>query len=169
MHGVAQSGRKIAMDPAGAEGFTLPAMRTRRSPAAAVVLVLAAALLAACGGESEEGPVDVGRGVYGDMCSTCHGDAGQGGTGPALGETDAVFPSCTDHIEWVTLGSERWQEAYGDTYGATDKPVQGGMPSMEDRFTAEEIAAVVLFERVEYAGLPLEETAADCGITLPAD
>jgi mono/diheme cytochrome c family protein len=142
-------------------------MRTRRSPAAAFVLVLAAVSLAACGGESGGGPLDVGRGVYGDMCSTCHGDAGQGGTGPALGETDVVFPACGDQIEWVTLGSDRWQEAYGDTYGATDKPVQGGMPSMEDRFTAEEIAAVVLYERVEYGGLSPEEAAADCGITLP--
>lgn len=144
-------------------------MRSPRSLAAIVAFAAIAMLLAACGGGTvgEPGPLGVGRGVFGDLCSTCHGDAGQGGTGPALSEVDVVFPSCAEHIEWVHLGSDGWLEAHGDTYGATDKPVQGGMPSMEETFTDEEIAAVVVFERTEYAGLPLEETAADCGVTLP--
>lgn len=134
---------------------------------AAALLVLAV-VIAACGaGEVvEPGPLGVGRGIYGDVCSTCHGNRGQGGTGPALTEVDLDFPACSDHIEWVHLGSDKWRRANGDTYGARDKPIQGGMPSMEDRFDDDEIAAVVLFERVEYAGLPPEAAAADCAVSL---
>jgi mono/diheme cytochrome c family protein len=130
------------------------------------VAALLAALLAACGGSaaSEPGPIDVGRDVYGSVCSACHGEVGQGGTGPELGTVAETFPSCNDHLRWVTLGSERWSAEVGDTYGATDKPVVGGMPENGETLTDEEIAAVVVFERVRYGGLELVEAATDCGM-----
>jgi mono/diheme cytochrome c family protein len=133
--------------------------------------VVAASVLAACGGGEpvDPGPLGVGRDVFGDMCSACHGDRGQGGTGPALDEVDLDFPACADQIEWIHLGSERWRETYGDTFGARARPVEGGMPSMEATFSDSEIAAVALYERTEFAGLPLEETAADCGVVLPGE
>ena len=141
----------------------------RRTTRLVAALVTAACLLAACGAgdAAEPGPMGVGRGVYGSLCHTCHGSRGQGGTGPALAEVHLDFPTCAEQIEWIHLGSNKWREAHGDMYGARDKPIQGGMPSMEETFSGEEIAAVALFERVEYGGRPLEATAADCEVELP--
>ena len=52
----------------------------------------------------------------------------------------------------------------GDTYGAPNKPVGGGgiMQGYGDGLTFEEIASVVLFERVTYGGLDPVEAEADC-------
>jgi hypothetical protein len=52
---------------------------------------------------------------------------------------------------WVRLGSVGWEE-YSDTYGATDKPVAGGMPA-HAALDDEELALVVLYERIEFGGL----------------
>ena len=120
-----------------------------------------------CGSSDDaEGPLRMGRSVYGAVCSGCHGDAGQGGVGPAMDGVQETFPSCTDHIEWVTLGSNRWRDEVGPTYGATNKPVEGAMPEGAATFTAEEIAAVAFFERVQYGDQPEAEAAADCGVSL---
>lgn len=136
--------------------------------AVALSAVLLALVLAACGGgqAAPPGPLGVGRGIYGDVCSACHGNRGQGGTGPSLAEVDLDFPACADQMEWIHLGSDLWRDTHGDTYGARNKPVEGGMPSMQTTFSDAEIAAVALYERTEFAGLPLEETAADCGVDL---
>ena len=108
--------------------------------------------------------MDVGRDIYGSICSVCHGEVGQGGSGPALDSVAETFPSCDDHIRWVTLGSERWSAEVSDTYGATGKPVVGGMPENGATLTDEEIASVVAFERVRYGGLELADAETGCGV-----
>ncbi|MEX1286642.1 MAG: c-type cytochrome, partial [Acidimicrobiia bacterium] len=95
-------------------------------------------------------------------CAGCHGDGGGGGTGPAMnnGAVVETFGACTDHIEWVNLGSANWPDA---TYGDNATPVGGGMPGYANQFSPEEVQAVILYERVAFGGLPLEEAGADCG------
>lgn len=102
----------------------------------------------------EEGPLAVGAEIYGVSCAGCHGGGGGGGSGPALngGAVIETFPSPADQIAWVTLGSAGYQDAGLSTYGATDKPIQGGMPGQEGTLTPAEIMDVVLHERVEYGG-----------------
>lgn len=142
-------------------------MLTPVSPRRALVRRLLPGLLlvvvAACGGDTE-GPLADGVRVYGRMCASCHGTQGQGGIGPALTEVVETFPSCADHIEWVTLGSTGWLDAHGDTYGATAKPVAGGMPAFGAPLGVEEIASVSAFERHRHGGVPLEVALADCGV-----
>lgn len=127
----------------------------------ALLVVLA---LAGCGGDAADDPLADGIRVYGRMCSACHGNQGQGGVGPPLASVAEEFPSCAEHIEWVTLGSDGWSDAHGETYGATEKPVTGGMPAFGATLSADEIAAVAAFERHRHAGVPLEVVLADCGV-----
>ena len=116
-------------------------------------------------------PLKLGAALYtveaAPTCQSCHGADGGGGTGPAFagGAVVETFPSCVDHILWVSLGTNRWRDEVGDTYGAQAKAVGGGgvMQSYEDGgLSAEEIAAVVLFERVAFGGLDAAEAEADC-------
>ena len=123
-------------------------------------IAIFALALSACATASEDSPLREGRTIYGNVCSACHGDAGQGGVGPALDNVTATFPSCDDHIEWVSLGSEEWKKMRGDTYGATATPVAGAMPSHAQTLTNEEIALVSAFERSRFGGLD-EQTAVD--------
>lgn len=115
-------------------------------------------------GAQEQSNVLLGAEIYSASCAVCHGDAGQGGAGPALagGAVLETFPegSCDSHIEWVTLGSAGWPD---DTYGAQGKPVQGGMPAMELTLSEEEIAQVTLYERVALGGADEPSADADCG------
>ncbi len=80
-------------------------------------------------------------------------------TGGAVAET---FPSCDQHIQWVALGSIGWSQEVGATYGANNTPVAGGMPGFAEPLTEDEIAAVVLYERVTFGGLEAAATEADC-------
>lgn len=76
------------------------------------VLVIAAlsALGFACGpGGPDHEALRTGRGVYADTCSACHGNRGQG-----------------------RLGSQRWQDERGPTYGALERPIDQVMPGFED-------------------------------------
>jgi mono/diheme cytochrome c family protein len=106
-----------------------------------------------------------GAGVYA-RCAACHGADGSGGAGPAFagGAVLATFPSgsCSDHQEWVRLGTSGWPDA---TYGANSKPVGGFgvMPSYLS-MSDEDIAAVVLYERVQFGRQLLEEALTDCGL-----
>jgi mono/diheme cytochrome c family protein len=100
------------------------------------------------------------------QCAACHGSNGEGGVGPAFagGAVLSTFPAgqCSTHIEWVTLGSSGWPDP---TYGATGKPVgAGGMPSFGATLSDEEIASVVLYERVTFGGENLDEAQVDCGL-----
>jgi mono/diheme cytochrome c family protein len=81
-----------------------------------------------------------------------------------LATVTVTWPDCLDHIRWVTLGSEGWRVEVGGTYGATAKPVQGGMPAHRDTLTPEQIAAVAAFERITYGGAAAAETLAACGV-----
>jgi mono/diheme cytochrome c family protein len=135
--------------------------RRRRARLASVVL--AAALVASCGGGDAD-PLADGRRVFGRVCAACHGAQGQGGIGPPLASVVEDFPSCAEHVEWVTLGSAGWLDAHGDTYGATDKPVTGGMPAFGATLSAAEIAAVAAWERHRHAGAELETVLEDCGV-----
>ena len=120
-------------------------------------------------GSSEIDYFSIGAGIY-SQCAACHGSDGGGGVGPAFtgGAVLATFPagSCSDHVEWVTLGTANFPEP---TYGATNKPVGGVgvMPGYEATLTPEEIAAVSLYERVAFGGQPLDEAQLDCGLVVP--
>ncbi len=117
-------------------------------------------------GTSEIDFMAEGAGVY-SQCVTCHAADGSGGAGPAFsgGALLATFPagSCSDQIEWVRVGTAGWTEP---TYGATSKPVGGFglMPSFGPTLSDEQLASVVLYERVQFGGQPLEEAELDCGL-----
>ena len=98
-------------------------------------------------------PVEEGAAIYKSAaCSGCHGAGGAGSSSvPALTGVLETWPDFRDHMMWVRLGSTGWSE-YADTYGATDNPVQGGMPA-HDGLDDEELALVVLYERVEFGEL----------------
>lgn len=132
-----------------------------------IFITLLATLLGGCS-SSTSTPLQDGRTVYGNRCSSCHGASGQGGVGPALTGVVETWPTCAEHIEWVTLGSDGWREVHGDTHGANDKPVEGGMPGHEDSLSAEEIAAVAAWERVTYGGVAEDVALADCGVVSAA-
>ena len=109
----------------------------------------------------------MGEEIYEVRCASCHGSEGGGGVGPAMasGAVVVTFPSCGSHVDWVALGSDGWPD---DTYGATNKAVGGSgaaMPAFgEPVLTAEELAAVVLYERVQFGGEPLLDAEEGCGL-----
>jgi hypothetical protein len=123
-------------------------------------------------GEAEScgGPGSVyfsmGQSIFTGQCAACHNADGSGGVGPALagGAVLQTFSACADQIEWVTIGSNNWPNA---TYGDTNRPVLGtgvAMPGYDGNLSAEEIASVVLYERVSFGGAdPITEEAA-CGL-----
>lgn len=127
-----------------------------------VATVLLAA--AACGGSSQPEAIREGRTIYGNVCSACHGNAGGGGIGPGLATVTETWPDCSDHVEWVGLGSDGWKAEHGDTYGATNKPVNGGMPAHADSLTLDQRRAVAAWERSQYGDVSVEVALQDCGL-----
>lgn len=98
-------------------------------------------------------------------CAGCHGAGGQGtGAFPALTGVLNTFSACSDHEEWVTMGSTGFQADGRTTYGDTAKPVAGGMPAFTSSLSAEQIAAVVAYERVRFGGGDETAVLADCGL-----
>jgi len=101
-------------------------------------------------------------------CAGCHGADGGGGSGPAFarGALLATFPEgqCGQHTEWIRLGTTGWPDP---TYGANDTPVGGFgvMPSFGSRLTDTELAAVAVYERVQFGGETLDAALGDCGLT----
>lgn len=99
-----------------------------------------------------EGPEVIGEELYATSgCGGCHGAGGGGGVGPAFtgGAIYETFPDFVTHFEWVRLGSAGWLEQRGETYGATDKPVNGGMPGFgEDQLSDHDLIFIVLHERL---------------------
>ena len=110
--------------------------------------------------------VFTGQVVAAANCQGCHGAQGQGVTAPALTTVKATFASCADHIEWVTKGTQGFQNEGRSTYGDLNKPVGGGgnMPSFGTVLTPEQIGAAAAFERVRFGGLAAEEVLGDCGL-----
>lgn len=105
---------------------------------------------------NEEGPLAIGNELYNGSagCAGCHGGGGGGGVGPAMagGAVVETFPQPADMVTWVALGSAGYQDAGFTTYGATDKPIGGGMPGQDGTLTPSEIMDVVLHERTEFGG-----------------
>jgi mono/diheme cytochrome c family protein len=101
----------------------------------------------------EDDPIVLGEEQY-SQCASCHGAQGEGGSGPAFadGAIQETWPDWRDHMMWVRLGSDEWP---GETYGATNKTKQGGMPAWG--LTDAELAQVVIHERI----LGGEEVAED--------
>lgn len=108
--------------------------------------------------------IAAGQEIYA-TCAGCHGPQGQGqGNFPALTGVLNTFGACTDHMEWVELGSAGFTAAGRTTYGDTNKTVGGGMPAFATSLSAEQIASVVAFERVRIGGGNAEEVLVDCGL-----
>jgi mono/diheme cytochrome c family protein len=128
-------------------------------------IVVLTTALSGCGGSSEGSPLAEGKAIYAELCSVCHGSTGDGGVGPALDEVAVTWPSCADQIAWIRLGSDGWRAEFGDTYGATDKPVEGGMPAQSENLLESEIVAVAAFERATYGGVDEARALAECGVT----
>jgi cytochrome c553 len=101
-----------------------------------------------------------GQGLY-SSCSSCHGANGEGGVGPAFGTVTTTFAACSDHIEWVSLGSAGWPDG---TYGDSGKPVVGGMPGFFASMSEDSIRAIVLYERVQFGGEALADAGVGCGV-----
>ncbi len=119
-----------------------------------------------CGsGSTAPESLRLGRGVYGDRCSACHGSRGQGGVGPSLAGVRDTWPTCADHQEWIALGSEDWKSVHGPVYGANDTPITKVMPGHAQTLSPDEIAAVATFERVEYGGGDPSLELAACGLS----
>ncbi len=96
-------------------------------------------------------------------CATCHGKEGEGGEGPALGSVRETFPDCEDQVRWIALGSNRWREEVGPTYGAADTPVEGAMPTFENLGDLE-IRRIAMYERVRFGGGAIEDERRGCGL-----
>lgn len=128
------------------------------------------------GGAEAAAFLTMGQEIYsaGAQCGSCHGANGQGGTGPAMsgGAVLQTWPSCDEQVRWIALGSNGWSTEVGGTYGAQEKPVQGGMPAFDADLSDVEIRAVAAFERIRFGGAPAEETLLACGLLAeeePAD
>lgn len=97
----------------------------------------------------ESNPLVLGAAVF-SGCASCHGATGGGiGSAPALDGVLETWPDYRDHMMWVRLGDAGWP---GDTYGATDKPKNVGMPA-HAALTDAELAQVVLYERTAFGGM----------------
>jgi polyvinyl alcohol dehydrogenase (cytochrome) len=93
------------------------------------------------GGDSGSGdagaPAGSGEAVYRESCSSCHGGAGEGGTGPSLVGVD----------ERLTREEQLGVVREG----------RGAMPAWEDDLSAEEIDAVVDYQREVLAEGPADD------------
>jgi polyvinyl alcohol dehydrogenase (cytochrome) len=84
------------------------------------------------GGDPGDAGGDLGRTVYQQSCAACHGGSGEGASGPSLaGVGDRL--TVEDHIAVVRDG-------------------RGNMPGWEGTLSAEEIEAVVEYERTVLSG-----------------
>jgi mono/diheme cytochrome c family protein len=98
-------------------------------------------------------PVALGKIVYSNNCSTCHGANGEGGVGPALhgGSSALTFPNVADQIAWVDNGSMglKPNQPYGSATraGGQHKAAKDDMPAFASSLTPAQIQDVVTFER----------------------
>lgn len=135
----------------------------------AVLSIAVIALVSACGGgdddpgSTEASSIAAGRSLYQSTCAVCHGSEGEGGVGRALDAVVADFPECAEQVRWITLGSSRWEDEVGPTFGASGTPVAGGMPEYEGTFSDEELTSLAAYTRVRFGGQPEAEALADCG------
>ena len=90
-----------------------------------------------------------------NICSSCHGGAGEGGVGYpfANGEVIKTFPHIEDQLRFVYFGSQAYQDAGVDIYGNPDREggphltkARGVMPAQGGSLTDVEILNVVCHE-----------------------
>lgn len=106
-------------------------------------------------------PLIVGAQVYSANCAQCHGNTGEGGSGPQLsgGSVLKTFKKAEDQARWVNYGKAKGVDANGN-YGDSDRPggqrndsqFGGAMPTFEGTLTPDQIAAVVRHERETLSG-----------------
>jgi len=106
-------------------------------------------------------PLIVGAQVYTANCAQCHGNTGEGGSGPQLsgGSVLKTFKKAEDQARWVNFGKAKGVDANGN-YGDPDRPggqrndsqFGGAMPTFEGTLTPDQIAAVVRHERETLSG-----------------
>lgn len=94
-----------------------------------------------------KGPLAEGASVYAN-CASCHGGAGEGGTGYAFanGEVNKSFDNLASMITWVQNGTAN--TGAGKAYG-NGRHVAGGkglMPGWKGQLTDQQIIAVVCHE-----------------------
>lgn len=99
-------------------------------------------------------------------CVACHGKQGEGGVGPPLADVRVTFPDCATHVEWVRLGSVRWKEEVGPTYGSADRRIEGNMPSFDD-LTDVQLRQIAFYERVRFGAAEPEGERTACGLSAP--
>jgi mono/diheme cytochrome c family protein len=135
-----------------------------RTLSAATLMVLFVAC--ASGPESLGDPnLDAGHDVFGRVCAACHGGNGTGASAPALTSVLETFPDCDTHRQWVTLGSQRWQEEVDTVYGAPGREITAVMPSFDAILSDEEIQQVAAFERFQFGGGEMAAVLEDCGLS----
>lgn len=107
----------------------------------------------------QEGVLYEGSVVFTEAgCSGCHGASGGGGSGPAFagGLVIETFAKAESHMAWVVQGSQNYLDSGLITYGDNSKEINGfngtPMPAFGADLTAEEIVAVVFYERIELGG-----------------
>jgi mono/diheme cytochrome c family protein len=121
-----------------------------------------AVLAAACSSAPQDPDMLAARDTYA-TCATCHGKTGEGGAGPALATVRETFPDCEDQVRWISLGSNRWKQEVGPSYGAGGTPVEGAMPSFENLGDTA-IRRVAMYERVRFGGGTIEDERLACGL-----
>jgi mono/diheme cytochrome c family protein len=101
-------------------------------------------------------PLEAGAEVYtSSACASCHGPGGAGNASvPSFDDVLAVWPDFRDHMMWVRIGNGGWFDASGnEVYGATDKPSGGGQMPAHPTLSDQELAEVVLYERVQFGDM----------------
>jgi len=106
-----------------------------------------------------------GSSEYAGNCASCHGAGGGGGVGQPLsgGEVLLTFPNPAEHVWWVVNGSAT-AVGIGSPYGNPDRPggqrvAAGGMASWAAPLTAQQLLAVVYYERIRLGGSTEEAEA----------
>lgn len=116
--------------------------------------ILYVGTLESAGGDAT-GLAAEGQEVYEANCSSCHGPEGGGGVGPGLAGGDVLetFPTIADHVQWVALATNGLGE--GTPYGSEEvgrvAGANGVMPGFAASLSAEELLAVVIYERTAWA------------------
>ena len=120
------------------------APKTAASPA--LTASVSPALLASAPGASEASPAGPdGGAIYRSRCASCHGSTGLGlpGAIPPVAGSEVVNGPADEHVKIVLEGMRGPTEVKGKRYNGT-------MPPFKDVLTAEEVAAVVSYERTEF-------------------
>ena len=120
--------------------------------------------------------IGLGEGIYagtvvsGVNCAGCHGAGGGGGVGPALTGVLTAFSSCTDHLEWVRVGTTGLPSTWPVDIRRHRQAVGGGgvMPPNAS-LSADQLAAVAAFERVRFGGGDTDQVLEDCGLVTPEE